>query len=232
MAASEPVEGLPHDFSGTVRLFPLPNLVMFPHVVQSLHVFEPRYRELLEDALAQDQLITMALLQPGWEADYDKRPPVFPVTCVGRVLTHSRLEDGCYNILLLGLRRASVIRELPAERSYRRAEVRLLEDRYPSSSASRRLNLRRELLDCFKQFLPKSVLGQQSIQHLFGDQLSLGVLTDIMSFTVQFDLPAKQQLLSEWNVALRAEKLLKLLRDKAGEQPRPTVQFPPDFSQN
>ena len=52
-------------FAGSVRLFPLPNLVLFPHVMQPLHVFEPRYRSLLEDALASDRLITMALLDPG-----------------------------------------------------------------------------------------------------------------------------------------------------------------------
>jgi len=224
--------GLPQDFSGTVRLFPLPNLVMFPHVVQSLHVFEPRYRELLEDALQHDQLITMALLQPGWEEEYERKPPVFPVACVGRVLTQTRLEDGRYNILLLGIQRACIISELPSQCSFRRAEVRLLEDRYPSSGASKRQTLRRELLRCFRQFLPKSVLGQQSIQHLFGDQLSLGVLTDIMCFTVQFDLPSKQQLLSEWHVESRAQKLLRLLRSKLGEQPQLAVQFPPDFSPN
>ena len=65
MADRRDVEQLPHDFSGTVRLFPLPNLVMFPHVVQPLHIFEPRYREMLEDALEHDRLLAMALLQPG-----------------------------------------------------------------------------------------------------------------------------------------------------------------------
>ena len=57
------------DFGGRVRVFPLPNLVLFPHVMQPLHIFEPRYRELLEDALAGDRLIAMALLAPGWEND-------------------------------------------------------------------------------------------------------------------------------------------------------------------
>ena len=54
------------NFTGTVRLFPLPNLVLFPNVAQPLHVFEPRYRQLMADSLAADRLIAMALLQPGW----------------------------------------------------------------------------------------------------------------------------------------------------------------------
>ena len=137
---------LPEDFTGTVRLFPLPNLVLFPNVVQPLHIFEPRYREMLEDSLAADQLIAIALLQPGWEADYDERPSIFPVTCIGRVVSHSRLEDGRYNLLLLGLRRASVIRELPATTSYRMAEVAVLEDVYSETSGSRRVKLQRDLI--------------------------------------------------------------------------------------
>src|SRR5271166_2451842 len=95
----------PARFSGVVRLFPLPNLVLFPHVMQPLHIFEPRYRCLLEDALATDRLVAMALLAPGWESDYEGRPTLCPMACLGRVTTYHRLEDGAYNLLLLGLQR-------------------------------------------------------------------------------------------------------------------------------
>ena len=84
----------PTEFSGVVRLFPLPNLVLFPHVLQPLHIFEQRYRDLLEDALAEDQMIAMAVLTPGWEQHYEGRPPVKKVACLGRVATHVRLADG------------------------------------------------------------------------------------------------------------------------------------------
>src|SRR5262245_28887250 len=104
---------------GPVRLFPLPNLVMFPHVVQPLHVFEPRYCDLLEDALADDRLIAMVLLEPGWEANYEGRPPIAPVACLGKVVAHERLPAGRHNILLRGLRRAAIQRELPASRAFR-----------------------------------------------------------------------------------------------------------------
>ena len=57
----------PDDFSGPVRLFPLPNLVLFPYVLQPLHIFQPRYRELMADALHDDRLIALATLKPGWE---------------------------------------------------------------------------------------------------------------------------------------------------------------------
>ena len=95
-------------FSGVVRLFPLPNLVLYPHVMQPLHVFEDRYREMLEDALATDQLIAMAVLRPGWETDYDSRPPISEFACLGKVVAHHRLEDGRYNLLLLGVQRVRI----------------------------------------------------------------------------------------------------------------------------
>ena len=106
-------------FSGVVRLFPLPNLVLYPHVMQPLHIFEDRYREMLEDALADDQLIAMALLEPGWEHDYDSRPPVAPLACLGKVVAHHRLEDGRYNLLLLGVQRVRIVEELDPLRSFR-----------------------------------------------------------------------------------------------------------------
>ena len=99
-------------FSGKVRLFPLPNLVLFPHVMQPLHIFELRYRDLLEDALAGDRLIAMSVLVPGWERNYEGRPRLHPMACLSRITTHCRLSDGTYNVLLLGLRRVRLLREL------------------------------------------------------------------------------------------------------------------------
>ena len=77
-------------FSGVARLFPLPNLVLYPHVMQPLHIFEERYREMLEDALAGDKLIAMAVLEPGWETDYESRPPIAKYACLGKVVAHHR----------------------------------------------------------------------------------------------------------------------------------------------
>jgi Lon protease-like protein len=72
-------------FGGTVRLFPLPNLVLYPQVVQGLHIFEPRYRQLTADAVAADGLMALALLRPGWEMDYEGRPAIHRVACLGKV---------------------------------------------------------------------------------------------------------------------------------------------------
>ncbi len=232
MSDSHEGERLPANFSGRVRLFPLPNLVMFPHVVQPLHIFEPRYLAMLEDCLAKDRLLAMALLQPGWEAHYEDRPPIHPVVCVGRVISHSLTEDGRYNLLLQGLRRATVIKEQPGGESFRVAEVAILEDLYPASGGARRTRLRSELLQCFRELLPETVAGAEQFEAIYDEHLTLGALVDIVAYSLELELVCKQQLLAEWNVDLRAVMLLDQLRRFAqGGQPAGSP-FPPGFSEN
>src|SRR3982751_6544809 len=119
--------------SELLPLFPLPNVVLFPNVFLPLHVFEPRYREMVADALASDRMIGMVLLRPGWDRDYEGRPPIFPIGCSG-VMTHvERLNDGRYNIVLRGLERFRIVEE-DHERIYRRASVESLHERMLGAS--------------------------------------------------------------------------------------------------
>ena len=71
--------------SDLLPLFPLPNVVLFPNVFLPLHIFEPRYREMVADAIAGDRMIGMVLLRPGWENNYEGRPPVYPIGCSGLI---------------------------------------------------------------------------------------------------------------------------------------------------
>src|SRR5918994_5883608 len=114
--------------SDLLPIFPLPNAVLFPNVFLPLHIFEPRYREMIADALASDRLIGMVLLRPGWERDYEGRPPVYPIGCSG-VITHvERLPDGRYNIVLRGLERFRIVSE-DQTKIYRRAAIEPLLER-------------------------------------------------------------------------------------------------------
>jgi Lon protease-like protein len=114
--------------SDLLPLFPLPNVVLFPNVFLPLHIFEPRYRDMMADALGSDRLIGMVLLKPGWEHDYEGRPPVYPVGCSG-VITHvERLADGRYNIVLRGIERFRIVEE-DHERPYRRAAIEPVPER-------------------------------------------------------------------------------------------------------
>ncbi len=94
-----------------VPLFPLPNVVLFPDVPLPLHVFEPRYRALVTDALASHRTVGIALLKPGYEADYHGRPPIYPLGCAGSIVQEERLDDGRYNIVLHGRERFRVVSE-------------------------------------------------------------------------------------------------------------------------
>jgi uncharacterized protein len=105
-----------------VPLFPLPNVVLFPRMSLPLHVFEPRYRKMVNDVMQTHKTIGMALLRPGWEADYHGRPAIYPIGCAGKVEECEPLEHGRYNILLKGICRF-LVREEHAGEPYRLASV-------------------------------------------------------------------------------------------------------------
>jgi ATP-dependent Lon protease len=228
---------LPGSLTATnpVRLFPLPNLVMFPHVVQALHIFEPRYCNLLEDALAGDKQIAIVLLAPGWERDYEGRPEIASVACLSKVIAHERLASGRHNILLRGQRRVAIRRELPAARSFRQAEVNLLSDFLPPSGETCRGKLQRQLVELARKLLPGSAALHEQLDELLAGQVSLGMLSDIFAYTLGFSTAVKQQLLAEWNVDRRAALLIDCLASLAAQtQPsaKEEAAFPPRFSLN
>lgn len=223
------------DFSGTVRLFPLPNLVLFPHVLQPLHVFEERYRQLLEESLAGDRLIAMAMLAPGWENDYDGRPPVYPMACLGQVATHCRLKGGAYNLLLAGVRRVKLLRELAPRKGFREAQVELCDDLYPPSEESEAIRLQERLRQALVRVLPLVPQAQEQIDQLLASDVPLGMLADMVGYTLDIELPAKQALLEEVDVHRRTELLLAHLDKLADGWQAPActpIDFPPGFSVN
>lgn len=230
----------PEDFCGRARLFPLPNLVLFPHVVQPLHIFEPRYCAMLEDAIATDQLIGMALLQPNWEALYNLKPAVAPTICIGKVISHTPTEDGRHNILLVGIKRARIVQELAINKPYRVAEVEVLADIYPAEESLHRPELQQKLQDLFLKFVPDGLAAQESFRQLVGKQLPLGVLTDTITYAMNLPAAIKLQLLAEENVDIRCRILTRCLLQKLGTQTEShenvsddlSSQFPPPFSEN
>ena len=222
------------NFSGKARVFPLPGLVLFPHVMQPLHIFEPRYRCLLEDALATDRLIAMALLAPGWESDYEGRPSLCPIACLGRVTTYHRLEDGTYNFLLLGLQRVHLLREIDGQKPYREVEVAVCEDCYPVGPAQAGRVLQKRLRDAFVRVLPLLPEAQEQMDQLLSTDISLGMLTDVISFMLEIEIGQKEALLAETNVHRRAQMLLEHLAALAQEQAEPSssCRVFPQFSIN
>jgi ATP-dependent Lon protease len=225
----------PGEFSGTARLFPVPGLVMFPHVMQPLHVFEPRYCDLLGDAARDDRLIAMPTLAPGWERDYEGRPALGAVACLGRIVASKPLGNGTHNLLLVGMRRVRLLREVPSTRSYREAEVEVCEDVYPAGQEVYQRVLTRELHRAMGQVLPGLPQAREQLDQLLRGEVSLGVLTDVIAYALDLSLAQKESLLAETNVHRRGELLLECLmvvdHRCAAAAPAMAI-FPPSFSAN
>jgi Lon protease-like protein len=221
------------NFEGTTRLFPLPNLVLFPFVIQPLHVFEQRYRQMTADALAGDRLISIVLLKAGWEAEYQKRPALHPVACLGRIVADHRLEDGRYNLLLRGLARIRIAREIETDKLYRSARVEVIAD-VPAQPPHVQQHLRRALAREAPRWLSGNEEMHQQFQRLLESDLPLGALCDIFSFALPLEPEFKQQLLEEPDVERRTRGLLDHLQTQTPPTATPETErpFPPGFSTN
>jgi Lon protease-like protein len=217
------------DFSNVTRLFPLPNLVMFPHVVLPLHIFEPRYRQMTADALADDHLITMIQISPPPQGQRWSEPvPLEDVGCLGRIIQHERLPDGRFNLLLLGRKRVRLQREVTTGKLYRTAEVEILQDHPPSQPEE---PARTELVGLFRQLFEQSQGFDPDLADFLEKGVPLGILTDIVSHALSLPPDLKQRLLSETSVDRRLQTIRSILRKILAAEGGERV-FPPPFSPN
>jgi len=114
-------------FPRRIPLFPLPDVVLFPKMPLPLHVYEPRYQKMVRDVLEGHGIIGMTLLEPGWETDYEGRPPVYGIGCAGRLERCDPLEHGRFDVVIRGLIRFRILEEHSGE-PYRQATVQPLVD--------------------------------------------------------------------------------------------------------
>lgn len=189
-----------------LRIFPLPASALIPGGHLPLHVFEPRYREMIADVLASDRVLAVALLAPGWEDEYQDRPPLFSILGVGYVQAAEALPDGRYNILLHGVARARILEELPPEKSYRMVRAELVEDQLDPSELPLVLangqTLRQLVLD-LATALPDDAgvpLAQACVR-----ERDPGKLADLVGAAVLVDHRQRQEFLEERHVAKRLE---------------------------
>jgi len=186
-------------------IFPLPNVQLFPHALLPLHVFEPRYRDMVRDAMTGERLIAIAAFEPGFEANYHGRPAVRPVIGVGAVVGHEALGDGRANIVLRGLARARIEQELPPDQSYRLVDAATLGDRvadgFDPASARDTLVL---LADQLALKLPS---GGDTLRELARSQPDVGALVDVLSAALVTDPDDRQLLLETVDVGTRVDRV-------------------------
>ena len=220
-------------FGGVCRLFPLPGVVLFPHAVLPLHIFEPRYRRMTEDALAGDRLVTIVQARPHADPYGLAVPPIEEVGCLGKILIHERLPDGRFNFLLLGCRRVRLIRELAEPGTpYRQAKAELLEDVPPEEPPGPR---RAELIDRFHELAGRVGAIDPDLAAMLAGDLPLGHLTDLVAHALGLPAEVKQAFLADRRVDRRADGLIAVMRALAAPDAVPGTgrrPFPPPFSNN
>lgn len=189
-------------------LFPLSNVVLFPGAYLPLHIFEPRYRAMVRDALDGGQTIGMVVVRPGQSAATTV-PAVYATGCAGTIVHHERLADGRYNIVLRGTRKFS-IRHEQLTHPYREADVDWLDEPLVTSTRAELRTLRRRL-DAL--LLPAVARGDAQVPPDLADD----AFVNAVSQALDIDITEKQALLEKPDAATRAavlvDRLERLLLD-------------------
>lgn len=186
-----------------ISLFPLAGALLFPGAHLPLHIFEPRYRALVSDALARDRMIGM--IQP---CDNEARPQLYEVGCLGHISECEALDDGCYNIVLKGVARFRVLKELDVTTPFRQVEAELdqqnlVEDEVlaPAARAALEIEARR-----FAEHLGYLV-DWSAVSRLDDAALINGIAQ-----VAPFDVASKQSLLEADTLAERVERAIQLMQ--------------------
>lgn len=184
-----------------VSIFPLPGAILFPGLQLPLHIFEPRYKALIKDALARDRLIGMIQPQRAEEG-----APLYQVGCIGKIGEFEALDDGRFNLVLEGQARFRMVRELDVATPFRQIEADLLgEEDEPALAAVERASFEREA----RRFADAQgyAVDWDAVARLDDESLIDGV-----SQIAPFDAAAKQALLEAEGLSARCELLVQLMQ--------------------
>jgi Lon protease-like protein len=186
-----------------IPIFPLEEAMLFPGVSRPLHIFEPRYRAMVADALKGDRIIGMTTLKPGYEANYEGRPPIYAIGCAGVITDVEELPDGRFNILLRGLVKFHVTSE-DDSRPYRLARIEAMPE-VPDDAEKGALREQRQRLEALvtkgsDSKVPPEILDQE--------------LVNMVAQYVPLDPVERQDLLELKSVLLRSRALIDLIESK------------------
>jgi uncharacterized protein len=185
-----------------LKVFPLPEAVLFPGTAIPLHIFEPRYRTLVRDCLASDRVMALVQLQPGWVEDAEARPPMQGMACAGTIVAHESLEGGRFNIVLQGLVRVRLVDELPPDKAYREVLAEVVEDS-PYQGHSEHL-LRQAVLEICQRLPGEAAEGLVQL----AAQNRGGALADVLGAALVLEPQRRQQILEERSVPNRLQLVL------------------------
>jgi uncharacterized protein len=191
-----------------IPLFPLPEVVLLPGTLLPLHIFEPRYRAMVADALSGDRTIGMAMIKPGWETE-GRTPEIHPVGGAGRIVEAEELSDGRYNIVLEGEFRYRVVAESPPA-PYRVAEVEEIAS-IPFRDPSEAMRISTEAASLFR-----AIAAAMEAPPLPEEPLGPERLASELAVRLRYDASELQALLETDSIPSRFEALLSRMRDWRG----------------
>ena len=207
-------QNIPPEHGELIPLFPLPQTVFYPNTLLPLHIFEPRYRQMVADALAGGRKIGMVLLSPGWEANYFSAPAIATVGCLGEIEKHVRLEDGKYNMALKGLNRFKIVGETEGK-PYRRAKIERLPEINDQSLTRGPNALKEELIRHCQEYTRQLPSGENFKKDMHLDACkTLSHLTDQITYQLNLTVEQKQTLLEEQDVLRRVNTVHLALKMK------------------
>ena len=190
----------------SLPIFPIPNCVLLPGGLLPLHVFEPRYRELTRDCLAGHQLMGVARLRPGYESTYYGKPPVYDRFGVGKIICSEELPDGRFALLLRGVARVEISRELATDRQYRQVEAQLLPDASCDPMDARdHLHKLVTLCDRLAEVIEE---GGSQLRDLARAFESPGACADAVAAALIMDVDVRQELLEACDPMVRLQRTL------------------------
>ena len=193
-----------------VPLFPLPNVVLFPKTPLPLYIFEERYRTMVRETLAGNGELVIALLRAGLESNYTSLSAVHDVACLGKIETYEELEDGKYNIVVVGVHRVRLIREVQHS-PYRMVEVERLEETEYNERSQEITHRHNHLGGLFARFTELATGTKQRALELM-PQLDFESLVNMVAMTLNLPIEQKQALLEIGEAHLRCDMLIPILQ--------------------
>lgn len=221
------------NFARSVAIFPL-DAVLLPQQPLPLHVFEPRYRQMIDNELDAAGQIAIATLDPSRPPDELGRPAVRPVICFGQIVSHERLADGRFNVVLHGLCRARIAEELPPEPGvlYRRVRAEPFGNEGAEVfSATETMERLRAWVDdnLDRGPLARLRIAEQVLQYVRNEQIPTPVLLDVICFTMVTGREPRYRMLAEGDAESRTRMLGRELLRLSGTLRAAEEQKPGDW---
>ena len=187
-------------------MFPLPNVVLFPHALLPLHIFEERYRAMTRDVLGGHRFLVLTMISPGQDLDVIERPTVNPIAGIGEVVMAHELPVGRFNLVVRGRGRVHIDQELVSDRPYRLITASALPDLLPADPGELRDadQSLRALVGQLAEAIPD---GGELLRQVVASQETSSELVDVLAAALVVDAPLRQSLLETRDVLRRIERV-------------------------